>query len=191
MMFSDRVSLDERHTLVGTRALSQFLWVMGTAALTGVAARLEIPHEPVPFTLQTLVVLLAGAFLGPVNGALSQIAYLGAGLAGLPVFAGGMAGPLAVIGSTGGYLLAFPIAAALIGLLIRRDGGLLRTIGSMAVGLLCIFLLGTTHLYAFYLHKFPAAVSAGFLIFSWWDLLKLCAAAMIYHEIAKRWWRVG
>jgi biotin transporter BioY len=54
-----------------------------------------------------------------------------------------------------------------------------------------IFVSGTVHLYAFYVHDAAAALAAGFLIFSWRDLLKLGAASMIYFELSKRWPRLG
>lgn len=74
---------------------------------------------PVPITLQTLGVALAGLVLGPVRGFLSVLLYLLVGFAGLPVFAGGAAG-IAVLGKpSAGYLLSFPIAALLAGLLSR------------------------------------------------------------------------
>ncbi len=166
------------------------LWIAGFAAATAAGARLEIPHAPVPFTLQTFMVLLAGAFLGPRNGALSQLLYLGAGVLGLPVFSGGAFGLAVLLGPTGGYLLAFPAAAALAGYLVRQGGSLTWHLLGMAAALALIFAAGTAQLYAVALHDAGAAVAAGLLIFSWWDLLKLAAAAMIYHELAKRWPRL-
>jgi biotin transport system substrate-specific component len=171
--------------------LTQTLWISGFAVLTAVAARFEIPHYPVPFTLQTMVVLLAGALLGSRNGALSQMLYIAAGAAGLPAFAGGAFGFWHLLGPTGGYLLSFPMAAALIGYLLRERRSLIVVALSMTAGLFVIFAIGTIHLYAVALHNFSAAFSAGFLIFSWWDVLKLGAASMIYFEIAKRWPRLG
>jgi biotin transport system substrate-specific component len=183
----------EVHAIAGSSssALSQSLWVAGFAVATGLAARLEIPHYPVPFTLQTMVVLLAGAFLGARNGALSQMAYLASGAAGLPVFAGGAFGFLQFVGPTGGYLLAFPLAAALVGYLLRKRHSLGIVVSSMAAGLLTIFIAGTMHLYVYTMHDLRAAFSAGFLIFSWWDMLKLGAASMIYFELSKRWAKLG
>ena len=171
--------------------LTQALWIAGFAATTALAARLEIPHYPVPFTLQTMVVLLAGAFLGSRNAAMSQVLYMASGVLGLPVFAGGSWGVWILIGPTGGYLLAFPLAAALVGYLLRERRSLAAITLSMAAGLLAIFTVGTIHLYAVMVHDVGNAVTAGFLIFSWWDVLKLGAASMIYFEIAKRWPKVG
>ena len=185
-----KMTLSRYRAVLGDSILTQALWVIGFAVATALGARAEITHLPVPYTLQTLVVLLAGALLGPVNGALSQIVYLGAGISGVPVFAGGSVGLLVLAGPTGGYLMAFPVAAAVVGLLLERRRGIAREAAAMASGLFLIFALGTVQLYAFALHNFAAAVNAGFLIFSWWDLIKLCAAVMIYHEIAKRWGRI-
>jgi len=166
--------------------LAQTLWIAAFAAATALSARLEIPHEPVPYTLQTLIVLLSGAFLGVRNGALSQLLYLAAGIAGAPVFAGGAFGMARLFGPTGGYLLAFPAAAAVTGFLIQKHSSLFWAFLAMAAGSLVIFTSGTLQL-GVYFHNLRAAITSGFLIFSWWDLLKLSAGAMIYHELAKRW----
>jgi biotin transport system substrate-specific component len=170
--------------------LAQLLWILGFAVLTALGARLEIEHYPVPFTLQTLIVLLSGAFLGPRNGAISQLAYLAAGAMGAPVFAGGAFGILKFLGPTGGYLIAFPVAAALVGWILRDGRSYARVLGAMAAGLIAIFTCGTLHLYAFYVRDLGTAISSGFLIFSWWDLLKLGAATAIYAELGKRWPRL-
>ncbi|MBM2841315.1 MAG: biotin transporter substrate-specific component [Bacteroidetes bacterium] len=170
--------------------LSQTIWIALFAAATAVGARVDIPHEPVPFTLQTLFVLLSGAFLGARNGALSQVLYLGMGVLGAPVFSLGGFGIAKLLGPTGGYLLAFPVAAALVGYLIQFRRTLLWSFTSMTAGLVIIFACGTIQLYAVVFKDWATAFNAGFLIFSWWDVLKLSAAAMTYHEIAKRWARV-
>jgi biotin transport system substrate-specific component len=189
-MASTTTCTDAGLTRRETSLAAQALWILGFAAATAVAARLEIPHEPVPYTLQTMLVLLAGAFLGPRNGALSQGVYLAAGVLGAPVFAGGALGVATLVGPTGGYLLAFPAAAAVTGYLLQQRRSLIWTILGMAGALIVIFASGTVHLYVFYLTEGKAALTAGFLIFTWWDLLKLCAAAMVYHELGKRWPRI-
>ena len=177
-------SATEEHTA------AQLLWILGFAALTALGARLEVEHFPVPYTLQTLVVLLSGAFLGSRNGALSQLVYLSAGAMGAPVFAGGAFGIAKFLGPTGGYLIAFPLAAALVGWALRDGRSYARTLGAMVAGLLTIFTFGTLHLYAFYTRDLGSAMNSGFLIFSWWDMLKLGAATAIYAEFGKRWPRL-
>lgn len=183
---SREAALTERLPLANNTALSQALWVMLFAGATAVGAQIEVPHQPVPYTLQTLFVLLAGALLGARNGALSQLTYLAVGALGAPVFASGGFGIVTFAGPTGGYLLAFPLAAALAGFLVRRSQRFLWTICSMAIALLALFTSGTCFLYAFYMPDFSSAFNAGFFIFSWWDALKVLAAASIYREIARR-----
>lgn len=174
-------------TLAVDSSIEQAFWIVLFALLTALGARIEIPHQPVPYTLQTLFVLLAGAFLGRRNGALSQVAYLAAGAAGLPVFAGGEVGIAKLVGPTGGYLLAFPAAGFLVGWLVHTRRGFTWTVVSMALGLLMIFASGTIQLNLVYFHDWSRAIQSGFLIFSWWDLLKLGAAATIYDRFARRW----
>ena len=94
------------------------------AALTALGARVQfhLPFTPVPVTGQVFCVLLAGAVLGPRLGFVSMVEYLAAGAAGLPVFAYG-GGPAALLGPTGGYLIGFPLAAAVVGALACRGAG--------------------------------------------------------------------
>ena len=91
------------------------------AGLTAVLSylRTPLPFTPVPITGQTLGVMLSGLLLGPRWGFAAQLAYLLLGLAGAPVFAGGSAGPAPLLGPTGGFLLSYPLAAGLTGLLVR------------------------------------------------------------------------
>ena len=81
---------------------------------------IDLPGNPVPITLQGLAVLLVGGTLGARAGAVALVAYLVAGMSGLPVFSGGRAGPGWLLGPTGGYLLAFPVGAAVTGAIARR-----------------------------------------------------------------------
>lgn len=93
------------------------LLVTAGAAAIAVAARVSvpIPGSPVPQSLQTLAVCLAGAWLGPRRGPAAVVVYLAAGAAGLPVFADGAAGWRHLIGPTAGYLAGFAGAAWLVG----------------------------------------------------------------------------
>jgi biotin transport system substrate-specific component len=92
------------------------------AALMGAFAYVSFPYplSPAPVTLQVLGVFLAGIFLGPVWGAAAMALYLVAGAVGAPVFAGGSAGFGVLLSPTGGYLLSYPLAAAVIGFLVHR-----------------------------------------------------------------------
>jgi biotin transport system substrate-specific component len=92
--------------------------------LTALSAHASVwlPGMMVPVSLQTLVVLMSGLLLGPRLGAAAQTAYLMAGASGLPVFAGGL-GAAYLFGPTGGYLLAFPVAAFVAGHVAARASG--------------------------------------------------------------------
>ncbi|MGA7161538.1 MAG: biotin transporter BioY [Bacteroidota bacterium] len=173
-----------------TGYLVQTAWIVFFAALTAVGAQVEIPHQPVPYTLQTFFVLLGAAFLGSRNGSLSQLLYLAVGSAGGPVFSGGAFGVARLVGPSGGYLLSFPLAAILVGYVVQRRSGYFWTLIGMFLGLVVVFTCGAIYLNLFYIHNFKEAVINGFLIFSWWDLLKLSAAAAIYNEFAKRYKKV-
>ncbi len=125
------------------------------AALVGAFAYVSFPFPgtPVPVTLQVLGVFLAGILLGPVWGGAALVLYLAAGAIGAPVFSGGTAGVAILLGGepTFGYLWSYPIAAALIGLVVHgglevRDPsavGLPRLVGAMVAGTAVIYALGT------------------------------------------------
>src|SRR6478752_4372256 len=108
----------QRITLIG---------IVGFAAAVAAASQIAIPlpWTPVPITLQPMLVILAGMFLGPVAGAASMALYLAAGAAGLPVFTPiGAPGIARFFGPTGGYLLAYPAAAWVAGALNKRASSL-------------------------------------------------------------------
>jgi biotin transport system substrate-specific component len=168
---------------------STIFWVLSFSILTAISAQISIPIKPVPFTLQTMIVLLAGAFLGAKNGAYSQLIYICLGAIGLPVFAqtaDGTMGLARLIGPTGGYLLAFPVAAYLVGYLTEKNQKYLTVIIAMFVAELVVIAFGTLYLYAAYLHNFVDAVKAGAAIFTVWMVVKVFAAATIYFGVAKK-----
>lgn len=157
--------------------------------LTMAAAQVSVPlpFTPVPLTLQPMVVLLGGAVLGARLGMLSQILYLLAGIVGLGVFAVSPVlpqGAARLIGPTGGYLLAYPLAAYVTGRLAERgwDRRYLTAVLAMAAGLGVIFTGGVLW-FAFFAAPAPVgfsrAVMAGFVPFLGADALKLLVAAAI------------
>ena len=185
----------KRYLALGSeRVVAQAFWIVSFALFAAIGARLEIPHQPVPYTFQTLAVILAGGILGSRNGFLSMMLYLTLGLIGMPVFAGGGFGLLKLIGPTGGYLLSFPVAAFLVGSLISYQPAIVSsksvlafawTMGAMMCGLLVVFAMGTIQLNVVYFHNWTLAMQSGFLIFSPWDVLKLVAATTICRELRK------
>jgi biotin transport system substrate-specific component len=92
----------------------------GLIAACALLPPLQVGAGLVPITLQTFAVLLAGAVLGARRGFFAVLLYVAAGAAGLPVFAGGASGLAVLAGPTGGYLVGFPLAAALCGFLVER-----------------------------------------------------------------------
>ncbi len=173
-------------SLTSAHSVAQVFWIVTFAILTAVGAQIEIPLKPVPLTFQTMFVLLAGAFLGRRNGFLSMILYLGLGMVGLPVFAGGALGFPVLLGPTGGYLLAFPVAAFVVGYLVSLKRSRVFVLLAMAVGLAIIFALGTVQLNLVYFHNWSESLKAGLLAFSVWDLVKLLAASSVYSQFLER-----
>lgn len=174
--------------------------VLFMTVLTAAAAQvsLPLPFTPVPLTFQPTVVLLGGLVLGARLGAVSQVLYLAAGIAGLPVFAGSLVlppGPLRLLGPTGGYLLAYPLAAFVTGYLAERgfDRRYLTSFLAMLAGLLVIYAGG-----AFWLAflgrgalgvtgmGLQPALAAGVLPFVIPDLVKLAFAAGVVPAV----WRL-
>ncbi|MDQ6848461.1 MAG: biotin transporter BioY [Actinomycetota bacterium] len=152
------------------------------AGLTGLAAQVSIhvpSITPVPFTLQTLAVLLTGAALGSVRGVLSMLLYVAAGSAGVPWFANHKHGW--GFDPSFGYILGFVIAAAVVGELARRgnDRSVLSAIGLLAVGDAILLSIGTIYL-ANDLHV-PAskAIELGVTPFLIGDTIKLAIAALV------------
>jgi biotin transport system substrate-specific component len=164
----------------GTWVRDAVLIITG-AGLTGLAAQVSIHISsitPVPFTLQTLAVLLTGAALGSVRGLLSMLLYLGAGSVGLPWFANqghGWGGP------SFGYIIGFVIAAGFVGELARRgnDRSVMSALGLMAVGDAILLTIGTIWL-ANDLHVSAAkAIELGVTPFLLTDAIKLTVAALV------------
>jgi biotin transport system substrate-specific component len=169
--------------------------VLFMTALTAAASQVSVPvwFSPVPFTLQPVVVLLGGAVLGPWLGATSQFLYLAAGLSGLPVFAASAVlpqGPARLLGPTGGYLMAYPLAAFVSGWLASRgfDRRYLTSAASMTAGLAVVYAGGVTWLATFMPvdDRIGGALAAGLVPFVLADLAKILVAAAVLPTM----WRV-
>jgi biotin transport system substrate-specific component len=123
--------------------------IVGFAVALALASQvaIPIPGTPVPITLQPLVVVLAGMWLGPVAGAASMILHLAAGAVGLPAFSPyGAPGLARFFGPTGGYLLAYPIAAFVAGALSLRARSLLGRWLAALAGTTVLLVGGLTQL---------------------------------------------
>ena len=152
--------------------------VIAAAALTGIAAQISIPlpFTPVPISLQTFTVLLAGAALGPIRGGLSMLLYLGVGLAGVPWFSELRSGWEF---ASFGYIVGFILAAALVGWLARRglDRSIVGAVGIMVLGNLVIYAIGVAWLANFLAVDLPTALEFGAWPFVIGDGLKIALAA--------------
>jgi biotin transport system substrate-specific component len=202
-------TLTSNVTIVGMIVRGESAWhartvraasVLFIASLTAAAAQASFPFPftQVPFTLQPMVVLLGGLALGSRMGLASQVAYLAAGLAGLPVFAASVTlppGALRLLGPTGGYLMAYPLAAFATGYLAERgfDRRYLTSVVALLAGLLVIYAGGVTWLGLFArigsadaAIGMAGAVASGLLPFVLPDVVKLLAAAGVLPGL----WRI-
>jgi biotin transport system substrate-specific component len=159
-------------------------------ALTALSAQVIIPMYPVPFTMQTFVVLIVGSTLGTTRGTLSMLLYAVLGLVGLPIFGGASSGAAVLFGASGGYIIGFIFAAALTGWLAQSnwDKKYLGAAVSFVAGGVVIFAFGlmglsmSLHLglqdtlagglYPFAITEVLKAALATALIPSTWKLVK-------------------
>lgn len=174
------------HPAARALALSTLFAVL---TATGAQIALRVPFTPVPVTLQVFFVLLSGALLGSRLGALSQIQYLGLGLTGLPIFAGGTTALTVLAGPTAGYLPGFVLAAWVVGRVVESAArpGAIRILAGMSAGIASIYLPGVLWL-ALWLHSvsgvawaqaLTAAAAAGALPFLATDVVKAAVATGI------------
>lgn len=165
------------------------LFVLLTAL--GAFVRIPLPWTPVPITLQTFFVLLAGLALGGTLGILSEACYLAIGALGVPLFAGAAGGLSILTGPTGGYLMAFPIAAWAAGWITGRDKrNWLRTTLALIAGLLVIYALGVTQLAVVLHFGWVKGVQIGVLPFLPGDAVKIVAALGLYQSFRTRFVRL-
>lgn len=160
------------------------------AALTAVAAQISIPLEPVPFTFQVLAVVLTGLLLGPRYGALAMGIYLLLGAVGVPVFAQFSGGLGTLFGSTGGYLISYPIAAALAGMAsgavanAPRHRGIVLGVLWGSAALATIYVIGVAWLAVLAGLSLGAAIATGLLPFVAFDLVKVVLAVLVAVAVA-------
>jgi len=201
----DRAPAQERGVTIGdflvpirvserlhARARHLALILLGTAIIA-LSARVSIliPGNPVPITGQTFGVLLVAGGLGFRRGLAATVLYLAIGALGVPVFAEGRHGTEVLLGVTGGYLVGFVLAAAIVGLLAELgwDRNLAGGLGAMLLGSAAIYLVGVPWLaVAAYDGDLQPAVTNGLVPFLLWDAVKLALAAGTFRLA---WWVVG
>ena len=165
-------------------------WVIAFSLVTAACAQISIhlPFSPVPITGQTFAVLLSGAVLGWRRGFLSQVVYLAEGAAGLPVFADGAGSALRLVGPSGGFLLCFPLAAALVGYLVEQ--GVARSawklVGALVSADMLILLAGSTWLHLLFRVPYAQAWLLGFYPFLIADVAKVALVGCALPRVLRR-----
>ncbi|HKI77294.1 MAG TPA: biotin transporter BioY [Ignavibacteriaceae bacterium] len=190
MSIKENVNKHPLSKFITQSRLSEIIWIFSFTIITAIAAQITIPVKPVPFTLQTLMVLLSGAFLGPKRGAYSQLAYLALGVMGFPVFAQipeATIGFARLFGPTGGYLLSFPIAAFVAGYLVEKNKSYINFVFSMLIANMIILFSGALFLGVFYLGDIVEAFKVGVIVFMLWEVVKVFIAAGIYFGVSKKY----
>lgn len=171
------------------RSLHRLTWTALLAALIAAGAWLHFPLGPVPFSLQTIFVALAGLVLGPAGGAGAAALYVAAGTIGLPVFAGGGSGVGHLLGPTGGFLLSYLPAAAIAGAATRRGEGRLawwKGILFGAAAFTCIYAVGIPWLKMVTGSTWTQALAVGLLPFLPALPIKLLIAVGTYRTLQGR-----
>ena len=168
-----------------TRALLVTSFIIMTAL--GAYIRIPLPFTPVPITLQTLFVLLSGAFLGKRFGLFAQASYVGLGVLGVPIFQGYGYGLLHILGPTGGYLVGFMASAFLIGTLLKKkEQSLLFTVLVMTMGTLVIYIFGISWIAISLKTGLLKALTFGFFPFLPGAIFKLLTASLIYWKLREK-----
>jgi biotin transport system substrate-specific component len=163
------------------------LLVIGGAVFTGLLAQVAVPLWPVPITGQTLAVMLVASTLGLVRGTLSMLVYAVLGVVGVPWFSGWSGGPSILHGPTGGYIVGFNVAAAIVGWSAERGGDrrILRAVATFLVATISVFAVGLPWL-AFALGTdLQQTLEFGLYPFIVGGLVKALLAALI---IPAAWW---
>ncbi|MFP4248455.1 MAG: biotin transporter BioY [Armatimonadota bacterium] len=170
-------ALSRRHLLL-------IAGTVGAAVLTALATyvRIPLPFSPVPVTGQTMAVLVAGAFLGPIAGSISQGLFLALGATGVTVFAGG-----ALTGLTGGYLIGFVLAACIVGAVTKATHNIAAVGAAMAAASAVILASGAAWLCAVAGLSVHEAITLGVLPFIPGDILKLFGALAIWRSGIGLW----
>lgn len=160
---------------------SDIVLVIAGVLLTSLAAQVQIPAVPVPFTLQTLAVLVIGATYGASRGAITMAVYAVIGVVGFPVFAGGASGSAVLLGATGGFILGFIFAAGLIGRLaeLNWSSNAIRMFVSYVLGSVVIYAIGVPVLAMSAFASDLIAATTFMLPYLVWDAVKAVIAAAL------------
>ncbi|MBC7633679.1 biotin transporter BioY [Aeromicrobium sp.] len=185
---SNAATPTSRRSSTTTTDLALIATFAALIAVCAVSASLPFGVNGVPVTLQLFGIFLAGAVLGAKRGFLSVLLYLVVGAAGLPIFAGGTSGIAPFTGVTGGYLLAFPFAAAIVGLAVEQAHrrNVVVTAGIVVAGgvvaELLVWLVGATGISLYADTPLLSTIKASFAYVPA-DLVKLAIAAVVAASV--------
>jgi biotin transport system substrate-specific component len=179
---SERMNVRARHVA---------LILAGTLLIAlGARVSIAIPGTPVPVTGQTFGVLVAGGALGFRRGLVASLLYVLLGVVGVPLFAFGKTGVEIILGATGGYLVGFVLAAAIVGRLAELgwDRNLLGSVGAMLLGEAAIYAVALPWLAVVANLSASDTIAKGLTPFLVGDAIKMLLAAAAFPVA---WWVVG
>jgi len=154
--------------------------VIGASLFVALCARVAVPlpFTPVPLTLQNFAVVLIGLLLGSRRGAIALALYLAEGALGFPVFSSGLGGVARLLGPTGGYLMAYPVAAFASGWIAERaHKSFARGLAAAAAGDVVLFAGGLAWLAVWTHGSWLQAANFGLYPFVFAEVAKVTAAA--------------
>ncbi|MCX7920625.1 MAG: biotin transporter BioY [Clostridia bacterium] len=148
---------------------------------------INVPFSPVPITGQTLGIMLAGCILTTRQAASSVAVFLGLGIIGVPVFAGGTSGPSVLAGPRGGYLIGFLVGAVVISMLKGKGTNIVRLAAANTIGgIIAVYILGILWLSHAKGISLIAALTAGALPFIPGDIFKVAVASLVAVAVNKQ-----
>jgi len=165
------------------------VWLVPLFALLtalGALIRVYLPGTPVPATLQTLFVLIAGGVGGAFAGPASQALYIALGFCGLPFFAGSAAGSTLLMSPTFGYLAGFVIASAFMGIIGKKSTSMWVWVINGLAATLIIYICGITYLTVYTGGDISSTALIGIAPFLPWDIMKVIAAALVITGLRKQ-----
>ncbi len=168
----------------GVSAAKEIAYIAVSVALIAVCAWISVPVLQVPYTFQTFAVPLVGGLLGWKRGGIAVAVYILMGLAGIPVFSGFNAGPAALFGVTGGYIIGFLFAVVISGLfklipLKNKWGRCALFYGANVLGMAVCYIFGTAWFAAMYHCSAAYALAVCVVPYLIADAVKLAAAAIL------------
>lgn len=173
-----------KHHPIGIRSMTMCALF---AAVTAVLSQIVIPIGPVPISLSTIAVLLAGGLLGARDGTISQLIYLLLGAVGVPVFSGFSGGLGKLTGPTGGYIIGYIFTALIVGLLVPLCRNKMRYIIPVYVlGTLVCYTFGTVWYIVITHTGIGAALMTCVVPFLPGDAVKIVLASFLTAKLAKQ-----